>query len=75
LPIAPLVFGGGQEQGLRPGTLNVPGIVGFAEAARLAIESFVESGKCMAGMRDLHEKLLIESFPEIRRNGYLEAPV
>jgi len=70
-PIAPIVFGGGQEQGLRSGTLNVPGIIGFAAAARLATESFLESGKRMAGMRDLFEKLLIESFPETRRNGYL----
>lgn len=34
--LAPIVFGGGQELGLRSGTENVPGIAAFAEAARLA---------------------------------------
>jgi cysteine desulfurase len=36
LPIRPLVFGGGQERGVRPGTQNVAGIAGFGLAAMLA---------------------------------------
>jgi cysteine desulfurase len=48
-PIAPLMFGGGQERGLRPGTLPVPLIVGFGLAAELAEkEGEQRLRKCMA---------------------------
>ena len=40
IPIQPILFGGGQERGLRPGTLPVPLCVGFGEACRIITENF-----------------------------------
>jgi cysteine desulfurase len=45
VPLAPLVFGGGQEQGLRPGTLPVPLVVGFGLAAELGEKQHAEREK------------------------------
>lgn len=48
-PITPLMYGGGQEQGLRPGTLAVPLIAGFGEAAKLALRDHAaRSDRCYA---------------------------
>jgi cysteine desulfurase len=50
--VEPLVFGGGQERGIRSGTLDVPGIVGLAEAARLVGSGLGEEVPRMRGLRD-----------------------
>lgn len=49
--LSPVVFGGGQEMGLRSGTENVPGVAAFAEAARLAHKELSERIKTMQGLR------------------------
>jgi cysteine desulfurase len=49
LPLKPLMYGGGQERGLRPGTLPVPLIVGLGMAADLALKEYEERYKtCFA---------------------------
>ena len=50
--IDPLVFGGGQERGLRSGTHDVPGIVGMATAAELAVKELASDGPRMRRLRD-----------------------
>jgi cysteine desulfurase len=56
--LAPIIDGGGHERGMRSGTLNVPGIVGFGKACALAKESLVEEGQKVGALRDrLYEGL------------------
>ena len=50
--LEPLVFGGGQERGLRSGTENLPGIVGFGAAAELARRDLPESGRRLRRLSD-----------------------
>lgn len=50
-PLAPLAFGGGQERGLRPGTLPVPLIVGFGEAADLAAKNAARREACCRAIK------------------------
>ena len=52
LRLAPLLDGGGQEDGLRSGTLNVPGIVGFGAAAAIARDELGDSPFRIARLRD-----------------------
>jgi cysteine desulfurase len=57
-PLAPLLYGGGQEHGLRPGTLPVPLIAGFGEASRLAVEDGASrTQRCMALRRQVLDGL------------------
>jgi cysteine desulfurase len=67
--VDPLVYGGGQERGMRSGTLDVPGIVGMAEAARLAVENLPEAPARLRGLRDRLWTLLTEGVPGIAING------
>lgn len=55
--------GGAQERGLRAGTENVPGIVGFATAAREAFSGMEEKGKRKVALRNRLMKRLLEELP------------
>ena len=50
--LAPLMDGGGHERGLRSGTLNVPGIVGFGAAAAICRQELAAEGERIGGLRD-----------------------
>src|SRR5690348_18047434 len=56
--LAPLIDGGGHERGMRSGTLNVPGIVGFGKAAEIAKAEMASEAERLRGLRDrLNDKL------------------
>ena len=67
--IDPLVFGGGQERGLRSGTLDVPAIVGIAEAARLANDGLAAEVPRMRSLRDRLWERLRAAVPDVAVNG------
>ncbi|MBX7251864.1 MAG: cysteine desulfurase [Candidatus Promineofilum sp.] len=69
LPLQPVSLGGGQEAGLRAGTSNVPGIVGFGKACSLAKEMLQEEGTRQAALRNQLEEMLIEGVPGLVING------
>lgn len=67
--ISPTMHGGGHERGRRSGTENVPGIVGFAAATRLAAE---ERDEVVARMRRFRVRMIegVSSIPGTRLNGH-----
>ncbi len=66
-----LLHGGGQERGLRPGTLNVPGIVGFGEAARLCRLELADEGRRIGAQRDRLLNGLRQRLGDVHVNGTL----
>jgi cysteine desulfurase len=69
----PYVIGGGQEQGRRGGTENVPYIVGFGRAAEMALADFADENTRIRGLRDRMEKTILSAIPNTVRNGDREA--
>lgn len=67
--LPPLVFGGGHERGLRSGTLNVPGIVGFAAAVRLASREREAEAARLAALRDRLDSEIRGVLDGVTRNG------
>lgn len=65
----PLVYGGGQERGLRPGTEGVPGIVALGLACELAEAARVEAAARMTAQRERLWQAIAGALPSARRNG------
>lgn len=70
IQLVPLLLGGGQEKGLRSGTSNVSGIVGFGEAARLCLEGLNEEMLRVQKLRAVFENGLISKIPGLIINGH-----
>lgn len=70
--LKPILFGGEQEQRLRPGTLNVPGIVGFGEACAVAAGDLKEECQRLHGLQKLILDAVVPRFPQVRVNGPLK---
>ncbi len=69
--LTPLLDGGGQERGMRSGTLNVPGIVGFGEACKLSIDLLPTEAPRIRDLRDRLQAGLMENLGElVRINGH-----
>jgi cysteine desulfurase len=69
---APLLDGGGHERGMRSGTLNVPGIVGFGKAVSLAMDEMESESRRLTGMRDRLKNLIMGRLDEVYLNGHAE---
>ena len=70
--LAPLLHGGHQERGLRSGTLNTPGIVGFGAAASLAAAEGPAAAGQVRVLRDRLHYLLDDQLGGVWLNGHLE---
>jgi cysteine desulfurase len=68
-PLRPLIFGGGQENNLRSGTENVPGIIGFATALNLAHKTRLKENQRLRTLRNYFVKQITQLIPDSRLNG------
>ena len=70
--LKPLCFGGGHENGLRPGTLPVHNIVGFGEACEIANKEMGDNYNFINSLRDLMIKKMTEGFNQLIINGSMD---
>ncbi|HTR47767.1 MAG TPA: IscS subfamily cysteine desulfurase, partial [Verrucomicrobiae bacterium] len=70
--IAPLIDGGGHERGLRSGTLNVPGIVGFGKACEISQKEMAEEGERLGRLRDKLRRAITSQLDDTFLNGSME---
>src|SRR5262245_37483161 len=68
--LTPIIDGGGHERGMRSGTLNVTGIIGFGAACEIAAKEMPEESERMRSLRDKLQAGLFERLDEIYLNGH-----
>ena len=64
------IVGGGQERGLRSGTENVAGVIGFAKAMELADQHRKYESERLSKLRDSIQARLVEAFPDAEVSGH-----
>lgn len=67
--LAAQIHGGGHQDGMRSGTLNVPAIVGFGRAAALAAEEMPAEAQRLAALRNRLDSALLQRLPAVLLNG------
>lgn len=67
---APLLDGGGHERGIRSGTLNVPGIVGFGKALSLSLVEMNSETVRLTGLREKLKDIIMNGLEEVYLNGH-----
>ena len=72
VPLRALIHGGGHERGVRSGTLNTPGIVGFGAACRIAAEEMPREMERTRALRDRLLQAILARVPDAVLNGHLE---
>lgn len=70
--VNPIIIGGGQERGMRSGSENIPGIVGFAKAAEILKEEMPKESEKLKKLRDKLIKNILETIPKSYLNGHPE---
>lgn len=69
LNILPIIYGGGQERGLRSGTENVPAVAGFGKAATLSSANLDKRAKAMEAAKFRLKQGIQEEIPDVRFNS------
>jgi cysteine desulfurase len=72
IKIVPIIDGGGHENGLRSGTLNVPGIVGFGKACEIAKNEMKEESERLRKLRDKLQNEIMSKLDDVYLNGHPE---
>jgi cysteine desulfurase len=67
--VEPVVTGGGQERGVRAGTVNVPGVIGMARAVEIRREEMGEEAVRLTGLRDRLRERILEEIDAASVNG------
>ena len=70
--VSPIIDGGGHERGMRSGTLNVPGIVGFGKACEIAQQELAQESTRIGALRDRLRDHLLAKLDDLSVNGSME---